>query len=104
MRRRDCCSHSFSAGILASRRTCPQSAGTLHRLCRVLLLVNYPIFTSFSSFLGNFAREVDFSVHGEAGLTRRVPHGVYTAVFLGATNPVIWILLGIYYLRFWKFI
>jgi hypothetical protein len=70
----------------------------------VLLLVNYPIFTSVSSFLGNFGREVDFSVHGEAGLTRRVPHGVYTAVFLGATNPAIWILLGIYYLRFWKFI
>ena len=25
-------------------------------------------------------------------------------MFVGATNPVIWILLGIYYLRFWKFI
>lgn len=69
-----------------------------------VVLVNFPIFfTSLSSLLGNVGREVDFTVHGEAGLTRRVPHGVYTAVFVGATNPVIWILLGVYYLRFFKF-
>ena len=69
----------------------------------VLLCVNFPIFTSLGSFLGNLGREVDFAVHGEAGLTRSVPHGVYTAVFRGATNPAIWILLGVYYVRFFKF-
>ena len=33
------------------------------------------------------------------GLTRSVPHGLYGAVFGGATNPAIWILLGVYYVR-----
>jgi hypothetical protein len=69
----------------------------------VLLFVNFPIFTSLGSFLGSLGREVDFTVHGEAGLSRSVPHGVYTAVFCGATNPAIWILLGVYYVRFFKF-
>ena len=69
----------------------------------VLLFVNFPIFASLSSFLGGIGREIDFTVHGQNGLTRSVPHGVYAAVFCGATNPVIWILLGVYYFRFWMF-
>jgi hypothetical protein len=70
----------------------------------VLLFINFPIFTSLDSFLGSLGREVDFTVHGQQGLTRSVPHGVYTAVFRGATNPAIWILLGVYYLRFFTFL
>jgi hypothetical protein len=69
----------------------------------VLLLVNFPIFTSLGSFLGSIGREVDFTVHGHKGLTRSVPHGVYAAVFRGATNPAIWILLSLYYVRFFTF-
>ncbi len=69
----------------------------------VLLVVNFPIFASLGSFSGSLGREVDFTLHGHKGLTRSVPHGVYTAVFCGATNPAIWILLGVYYVRLFTF-
>ncbi len=69
----------------------------------VLVAVNFPIFASLGHFSGSLGREVDFTVHGHKGLTRSVPHGVYTAVFRGATNPPIWILLGVYYARFFAF-
>ena len=42
-------------------------------------------------------------MHGHKGLTRNVPHGVYVVVFRRATNPVIWILLGVYYARLFTF-
>jgi hypothetical protein len=45
----------------------------------------------------------DFTVHGHKGLTRTVPHGVYAATLRGATNPAIWILLCVYYARFFTF-
>ena len=69
----------------------------------VLLVVNFPIFASLHSFSGSLGREINFTVHGHNGLTRSVPHGVYAAVFRGATNPAIWILLGVYYIRFFTF-
>jgi hypothetical protein len=43
-------------------------------------------------------------VHGQKDLTRSVPHGFYGPVLRGATNPAIWILLGIYYVRFFTFL
>ena len=70
----------------------------------VLLFVNFPIFASLESFLGSLGREINFSVHGQKDLTRSVPHGFYGPVFRGATNPAIWILLGIYYVRFFTFL
>jgi Dolichyl-phosphate-mannose-protein mannosyltransferase len=69
----------------------------------VLLFVNFPIFASLESFLASLGREIVFSVHGQKDLTRSVPHGFYGPVFRGATNPAIWILLGIYYVRFFTF-
>jgi hypothetical protein len=64
-----------------------------------LLAINFPMLGSLTEFSEHLQREVDFTIHGHKGLTRSVPHGVYTAVFTGATNPVIWILLGFYYAR-----
>ena len=69
----------------------------------VLLVINFPILASMDSFSRGVGRELDFSLHGQEGLTRTVPHGVYGAVFRGATNPVIWMLLGVYYARFFAF-
>jgi Dolichyl-phosphate-mannose-protein mannosyltransferase len=72
-------------------------------LFAVLLVINFPIFASLDSFLGGLGREVDFVLHGHKGLTRSVPHDFYVGVFLGARNPVIWILLGLYYVRLFTF-
>jgi hypothetical protein len=69
----------------------------------VLLAVNFPIFATLDGFARGLAREVDFTLHGHKGLTRSVPHGVYVAVFRGATNPAIWILLSVYYVRLFAF-
>lgn len=71
----------------------------------VALVINFPMLSSFSSLTGNVSREMDYAVHGHKGLGRSVPHGVYGAVFRESTNPLIWILVGLYYLSFilrWK--
>lgn len=63
----------------------------------ILVAVNYPMLASVGEATHNVEREVGMAVHGHKGLTRSVPHGVYGAVFRHATNPPIWILLGVYY-------
>ena len=60
-------------------------------------LVNFPLLTSLGVFATNVERETDYALHGHKGLTRSVPHGVYGKVFREATNPAIWICLGLYY-------
>lgn len=62
----------------------------------VFLAVNFPAFGNANGFAAGFEREIGFAVSGHKGITRDVPHGVYGAVFRTATNPVVWILLGIY--------
>ncbi|GAT35388.1 dolichyl-phosphate-mannose-protein mannosyltransferase [Terrimicrobium sacchariphilum] len=66
-------------------------------LALVLLAINYPMISEFVKFTSNVEREMDYAAHGHKGLTRSVPHGVYTRVFADATNPFIWALLIIYY-------
>jgi 4-amino-4-deoxy-L-arabinose transferase and related glycosyltransferases of PMT family len=58
--------------------------------------VNLPVLTNPEGFAAGFEREIGFAVSGHKGITRDIPHGVYGAVFRTATNPVVWILLGIY--------
>lgn len=62
----------------------------------VFLAINSPAVVNASGFAAGFEREVGFAVAGHKGITRDVPHGVYGAVFRTATNPLVWILLGIY--------
>jgi hypothetical protein len=68
--------------------------------CRRSACRQFPIFAS-GQLLGD-GREVDFTLHGHKGLTA-VCRMVCTAVFCGATNPAIWILLGVYYVRLFTF-
>lgn len=69
---------------------------TLAGLALVLVAINYPMIEGFTKFANNVGEEMDYAVHGHKGLTRSVPHGVYTRVFADATNPFIWALLAIY--------
>lgn len=63
----------------------------------VFTLVNHPMLFSGDALKDNFSREVGLAVHGQQGMTRPVPHGVYTGVFTMATNPAVWILVPAYY-------
>ncbi len=63
----------------------------------VLVAINFPMLGSLKEFSANLGREVGFVVGGHKGLTRSVPHGVYGAVFRHATNPFLWILIGLFY-------
>lgn len=78
--------HRLRAGIFAS-------IGFL----AVLVAINFPMLTSLNEFFANLGREMNFAVGGHKGLTRDVPHGVYGAVFRHATNPFLWILIGLFY-------
>ncbi len=66
-------------------------------LAAVLVAVNFPMLGALGELTTNVEREAGYAVGGHKGLTRSVPHGVYGAVFREATNPLIWVLLGIYY-------
>ncbi len=63
----------------------------------VFLAINYPMLGSLKEFSANLGREVNFVVGGHKGMTRSVPHGVYGAVFRHATNPFLWVLIGLFY-------
>ncbi len=63
----------------------------------VLIAINFPMLGALKEFSTNLGREVGFVVGGHKGLTRSVPHGVYGAVFRHATNPVLWVLIGLFY-------
>lgn len=63
----------------------------------VLLAINFPMLGALNEFWTNLGREVGFVVGGHKGMTRSVPHGVYGAVFRHATNPVLWVLIGLFY-------
>jgi hypothetical protein len=60
-------------------------------LVLTLLVVNLPLLTHAETFRKSFAREMDFVVHGQRGMTRRVPHAQYWNVFIDNTTPAIWL-------------
>ncbi|MDD5199758.1 MAG: glycosyltransferase family 39 protein [Terrimicrobiaceae bacterium] len=82
--------HRRSPGFLKS------SAFALLGLIAVLAAANLPILLHPRPFAAGFTREMEFVLEGHKGITRSVPHGVYGAVFREATNPAIWVLLGMY--------
>jgi len=63
----------------------------------ILAAINYPMAGEFAKFTSNVEREMDYAAHGHKGLTRSVPHGVYTKVFIDAAGPFVCALLVIYY-------
>jgi hypothetical protein len=65
-------------------------------------LVNIAIFTHLATFAHSFVRETDLVVHGQAGMTRRIPHAQYWNVFLDNTTPVIWVFLLVFLAARWR--
>ncbi len=65
-------------------------------------LTNLPLLTDLATFRASFGREMEFVVEGSKGMTRRVPHAVYLNVFADNTTPLIWLLLAVYYVQFWR--
>jgi hypothetical protein len=68
----------------------------------VFALVNLPLLSDLATFRASFDREMGLVVEGSKGLSRRVPHAIYLNIFADNTTPVIWLLLGLYYWRFWQ--
>jgi len=68
----------------------------------VLVVANLPLLRDLATFRASFDREMEFVVDGSKGMTRRVPHTVYLNIFADNTTPMIWLLLAVYYVRFWQ--
>lgn len=68
----------------------------------VFALANLPLLRDLETFRASFSREMDMVAHGAKDMARSVPHTVYLSIFRDNTTPAIWLLLGVYYFRFWK--
>ncbi|HEX5177510.1 MAG TPA: hypothetical protein VFV83_10795, partial [Chthoniobacteraceae bacterium] len=74
-------------------------------LLLTLIVVNLPLLMDAETFRKSFTREMDFVVHGQRGMTRRVPHAQYWNVFIDNTTPAIWLgllALGSTRWRHWR--
>jgi hypothetical protein len=67
-----------------------------------LLVVNFAIFAHLRTFTHSFARETSLVVHGQAGMTRNVPHTQYWNIFLDNNTPVVWVLLLVFLIARWR--
>jgi len=71
-------------------------------LALTLVVVNLPLLTNAATFRNSFRREMDFAVHGQRGMTRRIPHAQYWNVFIDNTTPAIWLCLVAFGLASWR--
>jgi hypothetical protein len=67
-----------------------------------LLLINLPLILHPAAFAHSFDREMDLVVHGQQGVTRRVPHALYLNIFRDNSTPVIWVLLVVFLAARWR--
>ena len=68
----------------------------------IFALVNLPMLTQLATFRQSVGREMELVVHGQAGLTRRVPHAQYWNIFIDNTTPAIWLLLAVFLVARWR--
>ena len=71
-------------------------------LVAVLLVVNLPLLLHLDAFEKSFSREMQAVVHGQRGVTRRVPHTQYWNVFRDNSTPVMWVLLAVFLAARWR--
>ena len=50
-------------------------------------MVNAPLLADTETFRKSLNKEVDYVVHGQRGMTQRVPHALYWNVFRDNTTP-----------------
>lgn len=93
--------------LLATGPTLLKAPGKYRRvafaagLVAVLLIVNWPLISDFTTFQSAFARETTFVVEGQKGSTRSIPHAQYWNVFIDNTTPAIWLLLALFLAARW---
>ena len=93
--------------LLATGPTLLKAPGKYRRvafaagLVAVLLIVNWPLLSDFTTFQSAFARETTFVVEGQKGSTRSIPHAQYWNVFIDNTTPAIWLLLALFLAARW---
>ena len=93
--------------LLATGPTLLKAPGKYRRvafaagLVAVLLIVNWPLISDFTTFQSAFARETTFVVEGQKGSTRSIPHAQYWNVFIDNTTPAIWFLLALFLAARW---
>lgn len=83
----------------------PRSQATLYFLAAfflVLLTVNQRSLWNIDQVQAAFSREIDLATGGQGGVTRNVPHGQYTAIFLDNTHPLHWVGLLACFWLIWK--
>lgn len=71
-------------------------------LVAILAAVNLPLITNTTTFGKSLAREMDYVVYGQRGMTRNIPHAQYWNVFLDNTTPAIWLLLLLFLVARWR--
>ena len=71
-------------------------------LAAVLVLVNLPLLLHLGAFENSLGREMESVVHGQRGMTRRVPHTQYWNIFRDNTTPVVWVLLAVFLAARWR--
>ena len=71
-------------------------------LCAVLLLVNLPLLLHLDAFEKSFGGEMQEILHGNRGMTRRVPHAQYWSIFRDNSSPVVWVLLTVFLAARWR--
>ena len=65
-------------------------------------MINLPLILHPTAFAHSFDREMDLVVHGQQGVTRRVPHALYLNIFRDNSTPVMWVLLVAFLAERWR--
>jgi hypothetical protein len=91
----------LTSGVTGRQRV-GHFAALLGAAAIIFALANLPLLRDFTTFRASFDKEVGLVVDGSKGLSRSVPHTLYLNIFADNTTVAIWLLLGVYYWRFWK--
>lgn len=65
----------------------------------VFAIIDVPLLLDLGTLDQSLRREMNFVVHGQGDVTRRIPHPLYWNVFLINSTPVIWLLLLAFFTR-----
>ncbi len=71
-------------------------------LTAALVLLNAPMLQSRAASGAGLHREVGLVVHGQRGMTRSVPHGVYLSAFRDNLHSALWPLIAVTLWSAWR--
>jgi hypothetical protein len=91
----------FAALIMGRERRVLQVAAGAATAGLMVLIINWPALSQLPTFADSFVREFQLASGGYEGIGRPVPHGYYLWLAWTSTNPVIWVLVGVYLAGLW---